>query len=247
MPQNGFVNEQGLAIRQARLAKSWTQSVLADSAGISEKTVRRAEAGERIQAETVLALCSVLGLDPANLKSEAEMNPRADIERRRSRIRTGLLVAATSVALVAASVTGVLVARAGGGYKEAADLTWNTPLFHVLVLGFGALNVLPAFRLTQRIPGMSALNRFMAPIEPYGLAITFMIFGYVFATLLPFAIADGWTALQAGGESEKLVRGVTAAVMTLTAIAGLSMMISDNEAWAKWTERRLARSAPKAA
>jgi len=245
MRQNGFVNEQGLAIRQARLAKSWTQSVLADSAGISEKTVRRAEAGERIQAETVLALCAVLGLDPANLRSEAEMNPQVDTDRRRSRIRTGLLVAGTSLALFAASVTGVLVARAGGGYKEVADMTLNAPWFNALVLGFGFLNILPSFGPVRRLPGMAALNRRMAPIEPYGLAITFMLVGYAVATLLPFAIADGWTALRTGGEGLTLARGGTAIAMTLIVVVGLSTMISGSDTWNKWAERRLARSAPK--
>ena len=73
--------EQGLAIRQARLARNMTQAHLAGLAGVSEKTVRRAEAGDGIRPDSVRALCAALGLDASKLRSEAEMNP-AEARRR---------------------------------------------------------------------------------------------------------------------------------------------------------------------
>ncbi len=59
--------KQGEAIREARVAACMTQEHLAKAAGVSEKTVRRAERGDRISAENVMALCACLGLDAANL------------------------------------------------------------------------------------------------------------------------------------------------------------------------------------
>ena len=67
--------EQGLAIRGARLAKRMTQAHLAGLSGVSEKTVRRAEAGERLQADSIRALCAALDLDASELRMEHELVP----------------------------------------------------------------------------------------------------------------------------------------------------------------------------
>jgi transcriptional regulator with XRE-family HTH domain len=47
-------------IRNRRTAKGWSQEHLAQAAGIHEKTIRRAEAGERVSGETRLAIASAL-------------------------------------------------------------------------------------------------------------------------------------------------------------------------------------------
>lgn len=53
----------GAAVRAERMRRKWSQEALAASAGVSEKTVRRAEAGDPMSRETALSICSVLGLD----------------------------------------------------------------------------------------------------------------------------------------------------------------------------------------
>jgi len=67
--------EQGLAIRGARLERRMTQAHLAGMAGVSEKTVRRAEGGDRLQADSIRAVCAALGLDASQLRTEAELRP----------------------------------------------------------------------------------------------------------------------------------------------------------------------------
>lgn len=73
----------GLA--RARTIRDMTQGCLADAAGVSEKTVRRAEAGQPVSPETRMALKAVLGdaLDEAALgtheqatTAEADAPPR---------------------------------------------------------------------------------------------------------------------------------------------------------------------------
>ena len=75
--------EQGVAVRGARVAKRMTQAHLASAAGVSEKTVRRAENGDRIGHESLRALCAVLDLDATSLGTEAECVPDAADEARR--------------------------------------------------------------------------------------------------------------------------------------------------------------------
>jgi transcriptional regulator with XRE-family HTH domain len=59
--------EQYLAIRQAREAARMSQAHLAAAAGVSKRTIIRAEQGLRIQDENLRCLCSVLGLDARDI------------------------------------------------------------------------------------------------------------------------------------------------------------------------------------
>lgn len=107
--------EQGVAIRTARIANRMTQAHLAAAAGVSEKTARRAEAGDRIGPESMRALCSVLDLDATTLSTEAECVPAAAAEadrriaeiKRRSAFRLSVL----TMSLVATSAWAVFEAR----------------------------------------------------------------------------------------------------------------------------------------
>ncbi len=238
------LHEQGLAIRAARLGRGMTQSVLADAAGVSEKTVRRAEGGERLQGETVQALCSVLGLDPTRLRSEAEMDPKIEQDRRRQRIRVGALTAVATLSFVAASVTAVHVARAGGGAKEAMALTFDNPFFSTLLIVLGLCNTMPFFRpvraVLAKVPGLPAFGRRIAFLEHYGLVLTFILFGYGAATVLPFAVADGWTAYITGGGAARILQAAAMVLIAPIAVGGLSAMIAGSDLWPARTERRLA-------
>jgi transcriptional regulator with XRE-family HTH domain len=60
---------RGDALRAAREAKPWTQAQLAAAAGVSPRTVIRAEAGGDATAETLMALCAALGIDSGSLPS----------------------------------------------------------------------------------------------------------------------------------------------------------------------------------
>lgn len=71
MPE-GLHLTQAEAIREARARARMTQEHLARAAGVSEKTVRRAERNERISHENLRALCAVVGLDALSLTAPNE-------------------------------------------------------------------------------------------------------------------------------------------------------------------------------
>ena len=58
---------QALALRAARQKLCMTQEILAGAAGVSARTVMRAERGDEISAENLRAICAVLGLDAGGL------------------------------------------------------------------------------------------------------------------------------------------------------------------------------------
>lgn len=70
-PQTSFAE----LVRDRREALSMTQSVLAGAAGVTERTVQRVEKGESPSQETVMALCSVLGIAPTTAHSTLRHAP----------------------------------------------------------------------------------------------------------------------------------------------------------------------------
>lgn len=62
-------------VRTRREALSMTQAVLADAAGVTERTVQRVERGESPSPETVMALCSVLAIAPTTAHSALRQSP----------------------------------------------------------------------------------------------------------------------------------------------------------------------------
>ncbi len=60
---------QSETIRSARQGRNMSQAALAEAARVSERTVKRAEAGHPLSPETAQALSSALGLEPGTLRS----------------------------------------------------------------------------------------------------------------------------------------------------------------------------------
>ena len=79
MSQQAPQTEQAAALRAARKALRMSQGHLAQAACVSDRTVRRAEAGHALTDEVMRALCSVLNLDASNLRPPdgAPPEPRA--------------------------------------------------------------------------------------------------------------------------------------------------------------------------
>ncbi|GLQ16952.1 helix-turn-helix transcriptional regulator [Maritalea porphyrae] len=65
-------------IAQARTKKGWTQEHLANVAGISARTVQRAETIGSLSAETAQAICAVLDLDLGEI-AETSADTRQEI------------------------------------------------------------------------------------------------------------------------------------------------------------------------
>ncbi|WP_300555610.1 helix-turn-helix transcriptional regulator [Maricaulis sp.] len=63
-------------LRALRLSRGWTQSHLADTAGLSLRTVQRVERDGNASSETVLSLAAVLDATPAELQRTANGQAR---------------------------------------------------------------------------------------------------------------------------------------------------------------------------
>ena len=221
--------EQGLAIRGARLGKRMTQAHLAAMSGVSEKTVRRAEAGEGIRADSVRAICASLGLDAANLRSEAEMRPDVAAKLEAEMLRRAWVSRAAIGFLALAAVAGPLVAY----YRDVLEMR--------ALLGLLALPVFvaappacivylvwltPAGRsFLAKLPGFVAAGRWLHRRRSPLMAVAGTA---AFAVILPclgLAIHD--VVLHPGFST-----GIDAAGMAITA-AGcgwtIFSMVSENE------------------
>jgi len=78
-----MANEIGKRIRKTRESRGITQAHLAEAARVDIRTVRRIENGENPpSAESLLGICSVLGLDAEEVKREsnATLRPKAKAE-----------------------------------------------------------------------------------------------------------------------------------------------------------------------
>lgn len=63
-----------MLIRKLRLDRGWSQEQLAQMAGISTRTLQRAERGKQASLETLKCLAAVLGVEHSDLTEEAQMN-----------------------------------------------------------------------------------------------------------------------------------------------------------------------------
>lgn len=177
--------EQGLAIRQARLARNMTQSHLAALAGVSEKTVRRAEAGDGIRADSVRALCAALDLDASRLRSEAEMRPEDSRRREAVLIRQVWASRATILCLAIGCLLGPVP-----GLFAGSDWVRQVGIVALMAMSGGALLVIvlgitylfPRGRLLiGRVPGSARivewcdLRRGAAAVVPFVAICTFFL------------------------------------------------------------------------
>jgi transcriptional regulator with XRE-family HTH domain len=67
--------DQASALRQARETARMSQAHLSTAAGVSKRTIIRAEQGLRIQDENLRCLCSVLGLNASSLNVQEVLAP----------------------------------------------------------------------------------------------------------------------------------------------------------------------------
>lgn len=74
---DGANHARGEALRRLREGKAWTQAHLAAVAGVSPRTVMRVEGTGEASAETLLSLCSALGIAPGDLPS-LQASPREE-------------------------------------------------------------------------------------------------------------------------------------------------------------------------
>lgn len=92
-------------LRALRLSRGWTQSHLADAAGVSLRTVQRVERDGNAASETVLSLAAVLEATPAELQKAAHGQARFALR---------LVATIGMAAFVAGGVMGAVLALALG-------------------------------------------------------------------------------------------------------------------------------------
>lgn len=83
-------------IRLHRQAKGWTQQHLADAAGLSLRTVQRAEREGTAAKESVMAICATLTIDLAELSIIPKVSPS---ELQPVSIRTPLMTLAAGIVI----------------------------------------------------------------------------------------------------------------------------------------------------
>lgn len=62
MPES-LMGQIATRIRAARTARGWSQTDLAEAAGVSRPTVARIERGDDMNTATLASVCAVLGLE----------------------------------------------------------------------------------------------------------------------------------------------------------------------------------------
>lgn len=135
----------GEMIATKRASLNMTQGVLATACGTSERTIIRVERGERPSNETLMALCSVLGIapgaaraamPPSNPRREAHdatpppFGPVAEAARQES-LRTALSREPDAIATSAPDVRAALASPQGAKrLEEAFGIKGRTPSSH---------------------------------------------------------------------------------------------------------------------
>lgn len=207
--------EQGLAIRGARLERRMTQAHLAGLAGVSEKTVRRAECGDRLQADSVRALCAALGLDASELRTEAEMRPDVAAEVSSALVaqaaRVRLLLRAFALSAVA---TGVMVA-----FRDE-PLTWTIGKWVVttLITAFfvPVLANLVLLAVEAAATFMPGARRYGAPAaagQAWLKRRQWAMSGTIAAVLMPLVLVGASAALVAFVREPSLLSAAASATM----------------------------------
>jgi transcriptional regulator with XRE-family HTH domain len=232
------ITEQGLAIRTARLAQRMTQAHLAQAAGVSEKTVRRAEQGERLQPESVRAISAILGLDATALRSEAEIDPRAAEGHLRETRRVKRLVTAMGASFALSGVTAVLFQRSGIGLDRAMammDFLWLFLLPLQVATWFAPLLLFKRVRahILDWFVNSKAVVRAFAWAPLYA---SFACFVAVPVTLVPAALMIPWFM-----DSPDIIRGL----LTFAFVFSAASMVMIWSAWiAGWDNMRLLADLP---
>ncbi len=95
-------------IRQQRQAKGWTQQHMADAAGLSLRTVQRAERDGTTAKESAMAICAALGIDLAELSVIPKVSPS---ELQPVRIKHPVITLATGILIgvIAGAITTYLL------------------------------------------------------------------------------------------------------------------------------------------
>ena len=203
----------GNPVARLRRTRNMTQARLAQACGVSTRTVKRAERGEALSDETVLAICAVLGCSATDIV--APVPPPAarpcpgdgGVGRVLRAIAWGA-VAALALNLVALGVGGSMVDGAGPlAFRVAA---WMLMLAAPLAMACGLAGI-----IVSRSPRAAALFPGRAPPGPLPAALLAAASGTYPALLVGMHMAAGGGGTSA---AEVLAAVVTPALWVLVAV-----------------------------
>ncbi|MGY6553433.1 MAG: helix-turn-helix domain-containing protein [Wenzhouxiangella sp.] len=100
-------------IRQARMARGWTQQQLAEIADLSLRTVQRVENQAVASNETVSALCAVLEIERSELLTHDPTRPEHQAAQKRMQLLVP--IAGMVGAAMGSGATMLLMRLAGSG------------------------------------------------------------------------------------------------------------------------------------
>ncbi len=232
-------------VARLRRARHMTQAGLAQACMVSARTIKRAERGEPLSAETVLALCSVLGCVPADLSASAHVRSSDPIPA--SGVRDGHAsdvaraigwgaVLAMSLDLVAFRVCQSIPGSAGEGWPryvtvalvglaaiaalgvQAVILAWKSHALRGLLPSWMRLGPLPVALLAAFVTPFPAMGIGLAMADGHGVQ---SIPAMLAAVIMP---ALGIVAAVLGADPDRVP---TAAIMRACSphLAALTILV----------------------
>ncbi len=218
---------QGEAIRAARMARNMTQAHLAVLSGVSEKTVRRIEAGDRVAADSIRSMCAAMGLDAENLRKEpvpaaAPSPPQGDPKGEQA---FATAAGAVLLALSCLATMTVLIFDVPAG--KVAFAIGCCSVATVLALAVASQTFLSSPTRRRRLMGTPRFQAFLARAESFDNPARFL--GCMAAT--PPAVGVAIHALRGMVEQPSVDNGIVLAfslvLASVLAAGTLCLLIPD--------------------
>ena len=159
---DGHDAARGARVAALRKARAMTQDVLAGAAGVSVQTVKRAEAGKPMQAETVQAFCAALGAEPSDILGPATPSPvvpTTPCANADGAVQTPSLGAPPRGVPVACRVFAVLAFALAGGVENGAWGLAGQTVLDFRIAQAVAVGSLAAGILALVLPAMAGRGR----------------------------------------------------------------------------------------
>lgn len=117
-------------VKRWRQERSWSQEHLAELAGIGLRTVQRAEYGDPVSQETLMALAAAFNVDPFAIvidpASEEKRALQRKNERTRDALRLSLWIHLAGYAMGVVVFTGISLGMRTGEFVMLWPLIWWT-------------------------------------------------------------------------------------------------------------------------
>lgn len=160
-------------LKELRLKRGWSQEVLAKASGLALRSIQRIEAKGNASSESVLAICSVLEIQPADLESAKDATP---MKWQRKEIMQGLIL----IALYLSTLTSLFF------FASQPSVYFDLPSF-IFVYAFTLLFTAIAFGVSGLQSSLVSLKYLFASEFAGGKKAQFL--ARVYASQIKFCYA----------------------------------------------------------